>query len=226
MGLRGCVVTVSIPLPLCTKRSSDVTWAARKMPPFENSRYRGASRARSVDANVRMDRGSATRQVGALGKEQGHAERDSARIAFRGPRSLPYLVSTEEKAPRRWTDRETLDCARKSSGYMTDHHGRGETNLSGIRVPTARGRETMDRTTSPFYQWLDHERIRTVLSEVRGLRAGERLVLLKGIVPSLVEALGADDARSFPLRDGDEGAAVRGGAHSSRRRAPPARVSR
>jgi len=55
----------------------------------------------------------------------------------------------------------------------------------------------MDRTTSPFYQWLDHERIRTVLSEVRGLRAGERLVLLKGIVPSLVEALGADDARSF-----------------------------
>jgi len=29
-----------------------------------------------------------------------------------------------------------------------------------------------------------------------------------------------------PLRDGDEGAAVRGGAHSPRRRAPPARDSR
>ncbi len=55
----------------------------------------------------------------------------------------------------------------------------------------------MDRTTSPFYRWLDHQRIRTVLSEVLALRAGERLVLLKGIVPSLVEALGAEDAGSF-----------------------------
>lgn len=55
----------------------------------------------------------------------------------------------------------------------------------------------MNRTTSPFYRWLDHERIRTVLAEVLALRAGERLVLLKAIVPSLVESLGADDARLF-----------------------------
>lgn len=55
----------------------------------------------------------------------------------------------------------------------------------------------MESTTSPFYQWLDHERIRAVLHEVGALRPGERLVLLKGLVPGLVEALGADEAESF-----------------------------
>ncbi len=55
----------------------------------------------------------------------------------------------------------------------------------------------MEKITSPFYQWLDHERIRTVLHEVGALRPGERLVLLKGLVPGLVEALGAVEAESF-----------------------------
>lgn len=55
----------------------------------------------------------------------------------------------------------------------------------------------MDATTSPFYRWLDHERIRALLHEVGALRPGERLVLLKGLVPGLVEALGADEAESF-----------------------------
>jgi hypothetical protein len=55
----------------------------------------------------------------------------------------------------------------------------------------------MEPTTSPFYQWLDHERIRVVLHEVGALRPGERLVLLKGLVPGLVQALGADETESF-----------------------------
>lgn len=55
----------------------------------------------------------------------------------------------------------------------------------------------MDPTTSPFYQWLDHERIRALLHDVRNLRPGERLVLLKGLMPGLVETLGAEDAESF-----------------------------
>ena len=55
----------------------------------------------------------------------------------------------------------------------------------------------MDPTTSPFYQWLDHERIRALLRDVLDLRVGERLVLLKGLVPGLVESLGADEAESF-----------------------------
>jgi hypothetical protein len=55
----------------------------------------------------------------------------------------------------------------------------------------------MEPTTSPFYQWLDHKRIRALLHEVLGLRAGERLVLLKGLVPGLVQALGAEELESF-----------------------------
>ena len=55
----------------------------------------------------------------------------------------------------------------------------------------------MDTTASPFFQWLDHERIRTLLHEVLALHPGERLVLLKGLVPDLVDALGADEAESF-----------------------------
>lgn len=55
----------------------------------------------------------------------------------------------------------------------------------------------MEFPTSPFYQWLDHERIRAVLHDVAALRPGERLVLLKGLVPGLVEALGAEETESF-----------------------------
>lgn len=55
----------------------------------------------------------------------------------------------------------------------------------------------MDPTTSPFYQWLDHERIRALLHDVLTLRPGERLVLLKGLVPDLVNTLGAEEAESF-----------------------------
>jgi hypothetical protein len=55
----------------------------------------------------------------------------------------------------------------------------------------------MEFPTSPFYQWLDHERIRAVLHDVAALRPGERLVLLKGLVPGLVDAQGAKDAESF-----------------------------
>jgi hypothetical protein len=55
----------------------------------------------------------------------------------------------------------------------------------------------MEFPTSPFYQWLDHERIREVLHDVAALRPGERLVLLKGLVPGLVDALGAEETGSF-----------------------------
>jgi hypothetical protein len=55
----------------------------------------------------------------------------------------------------------------------------------------------MEFPTSPFYQWLDHERIRAVLHDVAALRPGERLVLLKGLVPGLVNALGAEETESF-----------------------------
>lgn len=55
----------------------------------------------------------------------------------------------------------------------------------------------MQFTTSPFYEWLDHGRIRTLLHEVGALRPGERLVLLKGLVPALVESLGFEETEAF-----------------------------
>lgn len=55
----------------------------------------------------------------------------------------------------------------------------------------------MELTTSPFYQWLDHARIRAVLHEVSALHPGAQLVLLKGLVPGLVDALGVDETESF-----------------------------
>lgn len=55
----------------------------------------------------------------------------------------------------------------------------------------------MDSPTSPFYQWLDHTRIRTLAHDVNALAPGERLVLLKGLVPGLVTALGVDDTDAF-----------------------------
>lgn len=55
----------------------------------------------------------------------------------------------------------------------------------------------MDPTTSPFYAWLDHERIRAILCDVQTLRVGERLVLLKGLVPGLVDTMGCEETESF-----------------------------
>lgn len=56
---------------------------------------------------------------------------------------------------------------------------------------------SMQFPTSPFYDWLDHGRIRDLLHEVGALHPGERLVLLKGLVPALVESLGLDDTEAF-----------------------------
>lgn len=48
----------------------------------------------------------------------------------------------------------------------------------------------VDARKSPFYAWLDNERIRAVVHLSLELAAGERLVLIKGLVPGLVEAMG------------------------------------
>lgn len=55
----------------------------------------------------------------------------------------------------------------------------------------------MEFLQSPFYRWLDHARIRRLIHEVGALRPGERLVLLKGLVPGLVETLGLAKAEEF-----------------------------
>lgn len=55
----------------------------------------------------------------------------------------------------------------------------------------------MHFTTSPFYEWLDHQRIRQLVHETNALRPGERLVLLKGLVPGLVGSIGLAETEAF-----------------------------
>lgn len=49
----------------------------------------------------------------------------------------------------------------------------------------------------PFYAWLNHEGIRALVHDAGRLEPGERLVLIKGLVPGLVEALGIDEFDNF-----------------------------
>ena len=43
---------------------------------------------------------------------------------------------------------------------------------------------------SPFYEWLDNAAIQELVHRIRELAAGEQLVLIKGLVPGLVSAIG------------------------------------
>lgn len=49
---------------------------------------------------------------------------------------------------------------------------------------------TVDARQSPFYAWLDHATIRDLVRGALELSAGERLVLIKGLIPSLVDDIG------------------------------------
>jgi len=48
----------------------------------------------------------------------------------------------------------------------------------------------IDGTKSPFYTWLDRPAIRNLVLDARSLSPGERLVLIKGLIPGLVEDIG------------------------------------
>jgi hypothetical protein len=49
---------------------------------------------------------------------------------------------------------------------------------------------SIDARHSPFYAWIDYTAIRELVRGALDLSAGERLVLIKGLVPSLVEDIG------------------------------------
>jgi len=55
----------------------------------------------------------------------------------------------------------------------------------------------IDANQSPFYAWLDRPTIRDLIQRARSLSPGERLVLIKGLVPGLVEDMGEAGARAF-----------------------------
>jgi hypothetical protein len=48
----------------------------------------------------------------------------------------------------------------------------------------------VDARHSPFYDWLDNAAIRELVHDIQTLSVGERLVLVKGLVPGLVGAMG------------------------------------
>jgi hypothetical protein len=49
---------------------------------------------------------------------------------------------------------------------------------------------SIDARHSPFYAWIDYTAIRELVRGALDLSAGERLVLIKGLVPSLVDDIG------------------------------------
>lgn len=53
------------------------------------------------------------------------------------------------------------------------------------------------RNPDPFYAWLDHEEIRELVHRAGEMTAGERLVLVKGLVPGLVEEIGFEQFDEF-----------------------------
>jgi hypothetical protein len=84
---------------------------------------------------------------------------------------------------------------------------------------------TTESNRDPFYEWLDHEEIRELVNQANDLEPGERLVLLKGLVPGLVDALGPagfdeflDELRTKGRRY--EEARTHPGEGSAQRRAP------
>ncbi|MGH7669932.1 MAG: hypothetical protein ACRENQ_10625 [Gemmatimonadaceae bacterium] len=56
---------------------------------------------------------------------------------------------------------------------------------------------TIDATKSPFYAWLDRPTIRNLVLDARSLSPGERLVLIKGLIPGLVEDMGDQTVLDF-----------------------------
>lgn len=71
---------------------------------------------------------------------------------------------------------------------LTADHGKDQSHGAEPQ-PEQRG--------DPFYNWLDNQSIRELVHRANDLQPGERLVLIKGLVPGLVDALGADGYDEF-----------------------------
>lgn len=55
----------------------------------------------------------------------------------------------------------------------------------------------VDARHSPFYMWLDNAAIRDLVRQAHALPAGQRLVLIKGLIPGLVSEMGDAAVESF-----------------------------
>ena len=55
----------------------------------------------------------------------------------------------------------------------------------------------VDARHSPFYEWLDNTAIRELVHRIQVLSVGEQLVLIKGLVPGIVRAMGLAEFDAF-----------------------------
>lgn len=55
----------------------------------------------------------------------------------------------------------------------------------------------VDAQQSRFYAWLDHASIRALIERRLALSASERLMVIKGLVPELVDAMGLAEFDAF-----------------------------
>lgn len=63
--------------------------------------------------------------------------------------------------------------------------------------PEANSAADVDARQSPFYEWLDNAAIRDLTHRSLHLSVGERLVLIKGLVPGLIDTLGLAEFDAF-----------------------------
>ena len=56
---------------------------------------------------------------------------------------------------------------------------------------------SVDARHSPFYMWLDNSEIRSIVRQAQALSAGQRTVLIKGLIPSLVDEMGEAAVEAF-----------------------------
>lgn len=56
---------------------------------------------------------------------------------------------------------------------------------------------SVDAKQSPFYAWLDHASIRNLVRGALALPPGERLILIKGLIPGLIEEMGDEAVQRF-----------------------------
>lgn len=89
------------------------------------------------------------------------------------------------------------------NAYASIHDQFTQESLTGRAIednvdhPEASPEAGVDARHSPFYEWLDNATIRQLVHRSLELSAGERLVLVKGLVPGLVEAMGLAEFEAF-----------------------------
>jgi hypothetical protein len=92
--------------------------------------------------------------------------------------------------PRTSSD-ERESSERISAVGHTDHTDHTEA------ISNSGGDANVDARRSPFYEWLDNAAIRALVDRSLELSAGERLMLIKGLVPGLVEEVGLVQFQAF-----------------------------